>query len=120
MARQYDADNNHPLTAEDEQGRIIGHIMIRVPNPSQPECVRLGFIIVDSSLRGKGYGKQLIRQTIEYAREHLGASHISLGVFLNNPSALHCYESAGFRTIGTESYPIDGELWDGVKMEYKL
>jgi len=118
MAGQYDSDNIHPLTAEDEEGNIIGHIMIRIPDSNEPQKVRLGFIIVDGSLRGKGYGKQLILQTIDYAMKNLGASHISLGVFLNNPSALHCYESSGFKTIGTESYPIDGEMWDGVEMEY--
>lgn len=116
MAHQYDADNIHPLTAEDEEGKIVGHIMIRIPDLSQPQKLRLGFIIVDDSLRGNGYGKQLILQTIEYAKLHLNATHISLGVFLNNPSALHCYESAGFKTIGKESYPIDEEIWEGVEM----
>ncbi len=119
MTQQYDADNIHPLTAEDEEGNIIGHIMIRVPDIKQPQKVRLGFIIVDDSLRGKGYGKQLILQTIEYAKLKLNATHISLGVFLNNPSALHCYESVGFKTIGKESYPIDEEIWEGVEMEYQ-
>jgi len=119
MAQQYDADNIHPLTAEDEKGNIIGHIMIRIPDLSQPQKIRLGFIIVDDTLRGKGYGKQLILETIEYAKQNLLATHISLGVFLNNPSALHCYESAGFKTIGKESYPIDGEIWEGVEMNYQ-
>lgn len=118
MARQYDANNIHPLTAEDDEGNIIGHIMIRIPNAALPQNVRLGFIIVDDSLRGKGYGKQLILQTIEYAKQELNATHISLGVFLNNPSALHCYESVGFKTTGKESYPIDGEIWECVEMEF--
>jgi len=118
MAGQYAASNIHPLTAEDEKGNIIGHIMIRIPNAAQPQKVRLGFIIVDDTLRGKGYGRQLILQTIEYAKQNLNATHISLGVFINNPSALHCYESVGFKEIGKESYPIDGELWEGIEMEY--
>jgi len=118
MVQQYEGDNIYPLTAEDEQGIIIGHIMIRIPNSNLPQKVRLGFIIVDDLLRGKGYGKQLILETIEYAKQHLDATHISLGVFLNNPSALHCYESVGFKAIGTETYPIDGETWECVEMEY--
>lgn len=119
MEQQYDADNIHPLTAEDEEGKIIGHIMIRIPNPAQPQNVRLGFIIVDDSKRGKGYGKQLIIQAIEYAKQNLNASNISLGVFENNPSALHCYESVGFKKIGLDQYPIDGEIWECIEMEYK-
>ncbi len=119
MVQQYDADNIHPLTAEDEEGNIIGHIMIRIPNLSNPQIVRLGFIIVNDTLRGKGYGKQLILQTIDYAKQNLNATHFSLGVFLNNPSALHCYESVGFKTIGKESYTIDEEIWECVEMEYQ-
>jgi ribosomal protein S18 acetylase RimI-like enzyme len=42
---------------------------------------------------------------------------ITLGVFDNNPSAFHCYESAGFKVIGTDSYLIDGEEWTGKEME---
>jgi RimJ/RimL family protein N-acetyltransferase len=79
--------------------------------------VRLGFVIVDESLRGKGYGKELILQTIEYARKNLNATSISLGVFKNNPPALHCYESVGFRKVGVETYNIDGEIWEDIEME---
>lgn len=117
MGEQYAADNIHPLTAEDEEGRIIGHIMIRIPDREQPQRVKLGFIIVDRSIRGKGYGKQLILQTIAYAKAHLGAEHISLGVFENNPAALHCYEACGFKATGKDEYPIDGEIWDTIEME---
>ncbi len=39
------------------------------------------------------------------------------GVFDNNPSAFYCYESVGFKDIGTDSYLIDGEEWTGKEME---
>jgi len=32
-------------------------------------------------MRGKGYGKQLLRLAIDYAQRELGTSRISLGVF---------------------------------------
>ena len=117
MAQLYAPDNMTPLTAEDENGNIIGHISIRIPDLTKPQAVRLGFIIVDDALRGKGYGKELIHQTIEFARKNLNATSISLGVFKNNPSALHCYESVGFKEIGQEAYSIDGEMWDGIEMK---
>ena len=98
MAQLYAPDNMTPLTAEDENGNVIAHIAIRIPDIANPKAVKLGFIIVDDSLRGKGYGKELIRQTIDYARKNLNATSISLGVFKNNPPALHCYESIGFKT----------------------
>ena len=116
MAQLYAPDNMTPLTAEDENGNIIAHIAIRIPDIANPKAVKLGFIIVDDSLRGKGYGKELIRQTIEYARKNLNATSISLGVFKNNPPALHCYESVGFRKIGLETYNIDGDTWEVIEM----
>ena len=116
MAQLYAPDNMTPLTAEDENGNIIGHIAIRIPDIANPKAVKLGFIIVDDSLRGKGYGKELIRQTIEYARKNLNATSIYLGVFKNNPPALHCYESVGFRKIGLETYNIDGDTWEVIEM----
>lgn len=116
MAQLYAPDNMTPLTAEDENGNVIAHIAIRIPDIANPKAVRLGFIIVDDSLRGKGYGKELIRQTIEYARKNLNATSISLGVFKNNPPALHCYESVGFRKIGLETYNIDGDTWEVIEM----
>lgn len=119
MAAQYDAANIFPLTAEDDNGNIVGHIMIRVPDMQNPSRVRLGFVIVDSKRRGCGLGKELIKNTIEYAKREMGAKDISLGVFINNPSALHCYQASGFEIIGNESYIVDGEQWDGVEMQYK-
>ena len=116
MAQLYAPDNMTPLTAEDEKGNVIAHIAIRIPDIANPKAVKLGFIIVDDSLRGKGYGKELIRQTIDYARKNLNATSISLGVFKNNPPALHCYESIGFRKIGLETYNIDGDTWDCIEM----
>ncbi len=117
MVAQYDADNIFPLTAEDSEGRVVGHIMIRFPNMLEPRA-RLGFVIVDSRLRGRGFGKELVRCAVDYAQQKMGAKDISLGVFLNNPSALHCYQSAGFQVVGSESYMIDGEQWEGVEMKY--
>lgn len=120
MAMQYDADNIYPLTAIDDEGNPIGHIMIRIPDRSKPRVLRLGFVIVDDSLRGKGLGKQLIRETIAYACEYFEAEDITLGVFANNPSAKKCYESAGFIPTGNEAYEIDGELWDCIEMRLTL
>ena len=117
MAQLYAPDNMTPLTAEDENGNIIAHIAIRIPDIANHKAVKLGFIIVDDSLRGKGYGKELIRKTIDYARKNLNATSISLGVFKNNPPALHCYESVGFRKIGLETYNIDGDTWEVIYMK---
>ena len=110
MVAQYAADNVFPFTAINNDGKVVGHIMLRYPDPSKA-IIRFGFVIVDDQLRGKGYGKQMLQLAIQKATHEFGAKKITLGVFDNNPSAFHCYESVGFKVIGTDSYSIDGEDW---------
>ena len=116
MVAQYESDVIFPFTAINDKGTVVGHIMLRYPDPSKT-VIRLGFVIVDDKLRGKGYGKQMLKLAIQKAKNVFGAKKITLGVFDNNPSALHCYESVGFQVIGTDSYLIDGEEWTGKEME---
>ena len=116
MVAQYAADTVFPYTAIDAAGKVVGHIMLRYPDSSKV-VIRFGFVIVDDQLRGKGYGKEMLQLAIQKAKQEYGAERITLGVFDNNPSALHCYESVGFQVIGTDSYLIDGEEWKGKEME---
>lgn len=81
--------------------------------------MRFGFVIIDDSKRGKGYGKQMLRLTIEYAQQNLGANRITLGVFYHNLSALECYKSVGFYITRMDTYTIDGEEWKGFEMELR-
>ncbi len=115
MMTQYEGDNMHPLTAV-EGGSIIGHILLRYPSEDKT-LVRFGFVIVDDTKRGKGYGKQMLQLAIEYAQRELGARCITLGVFCENRSAIGCYKSIGFRITGDDSYTIDGDEWKGYEME---
>ena len=115
MIVQYESDVIFPFTAIDDEGKVVGHIMLRYPDSSKT-VIRLGFVIVDDNLRGKGYGKQMLQLAIQKATHEFGAKKITLGVFDNNPSAFHCYESVGFKITGTDSYLIDGEEWTGTEM----
>ena len=118
MMEQYMGENMYPLTAIVGE-TIVGHILLRFPSEDK-SVIRFGFVIVDDSKRGMGYGKQLLRLAIDYAKQELGAQKITLGVFCDNLSAVECYKSVGFRITGTDSYPIDGEEWKGFEMEMKL
>ena len=115
MMEQYKGENMYPLTAVVEE-EIIGHILLRFPSEDKT-VIRFGFVIVDDSKRGKGYGKQMLRLAIDYAQQELRAKHITLGVFCDNLSAVECYKSVGFRITGMDSYLIDGEEWKGFEME---
>ena len=115
MMEQYKGENMYPLTAI-VGGEIIGHILLRFPSEDK-SVIRFGFVIVDDSKRGKGYGKQMLQLAILKAKQDFGAQKITLGVFDNNSSVLHCYESVGFVVTGTDTYAIDGEEWSGKEME---
>jgi len=110
--------NFYPKTLE-KDGNIIGHIILRNPEFKNQKLIRLGFIIVDPNLRGKGYGKILINNAIDFARKELNASEITLGVFYNNESALKCYESVGFKKLYIEKEALiyKDEKWDIVEMK---
>ena len=116
--RYIDGQLSRALTMVDGSD-IVGYITLRIP-ADDPAEQRLGFAIVDDSRRGCGLGKALVSMAIKYAYEELGATKVSLGVFENNPSTIHCYEAAGFHRIPlleTESYKCLDETWNCIEME---
>lgn len=113
-----DPDRFFPMTTFDETG-VVGHLILRFPNETRSE-VRLGFIIVDDSKRGMGYGKHMIELAVEYGFKTLKAEKLTLGVFENNESAYRCYRAVGFRDVETdktECYQVQGETWKCREME---
>lgn len=138
--RQWSADRyeNYPITAEDmnnyysqysdkdlckltavDENEIIGHLTIRFIDEKR-KIARLGFVIVDDTKRGQGYGKQLVSLAVAYAFDKLKADKVTLGVFENNASAIRCYLSCGFKIVekeNIESYHCMGEVWNCIEME---
>lgn len=117
-AKYIDGQRSRALTMTDGDD-IVGYITLRTP-AGYPAEQRLGFVIVDDSKRGRGLGKALVSMAVNYAFEELGAKKVSLGVFENNPSAIHCYEASGFHSVlrhDTESYECLGEIWNCIEME---
>ena len=106
-----------PLTAVDENGKIVGHFIIRYPKAHDDSSVRFGFVIIDPELRGKGYGKEMLRLGIGYVKENLSAARIDLGVFENNESARHCYEAAGFTEYARRECEMPIGIWICADME---
>ena len=117
----YDEQKNNPnymvFVACDEKGKPVGQLFIKYIDETK-EKVRFGFIVVDPTVRGKGYGKKLLGFAKKYAFEFLGAKEIGLGVFSNNPHAMHCYEAMGFKLTGeTKKGEYMGEVWEGLEMK---
>ena len=109
-----------PLTATDDEGKVVGHFIIRYPKADDNSSVRFGFVIVDPDVRGKGYGREMILQGIKYAKEKLNASRADLGVFENNDSARRCYESVGFKEFGQRACEMPIGTWNCINMEMSL
>ena len=115
---QYNDDELYKLTAicKDE---IVGHLTIRFIDDAR-KIARLGFVIVDDTKRGNGYGKELVSSALKYAFEELKADKVTLGVFENNTPAINCYLSCGFKMVEKEiieSYQCMGEIWNCIDME---
>ena len=121
MNRHYDSfrdsDAFWAMTAYDEDG-VAGHLIMRFTDEAKKH-LRFGFIIVDASRRGKGYGSKMLRMAIRYATEFLGVEKITLGVFENNPAAYRCYQSVGFQEGAEPSWcDLMGERWKCLELEY--
>ena len=121
----------HPLTEEEftrkvtahipytyaETDRPVGFLFLRVPE-GRDSIMRLGFVILDPQLRGKGLGSAMVREALNLVFHHHGMKRAELGVFDNNPSALYCYEAAGFQLTGKkEEYPVGDSIWICLEME---
>ena len=115
---QYNDDELYKLTAVNEDG-IIGHLTIRFIDDAR-KIARFGFVIVDDTKRGNGYGKQLVSSALKYVFGELKVDKVTLGVFENNTPAINCYLSCGFKIVEKEmieSYQCMGETWNCIEME---
>lgn len=111
-------DNFYPMTAFDENGPV-GHLIMRFTD-AEKTTLRLGFVIVDSTRRGKGYGREMIGLALRFAFEMMRADKVTIGVFDTNPGAYRCYKAAGFRDVKVEhpdSFAWNGEVWNVLELE---
>lgn len=112
------ADNYYQMTAFDESGPV-GHLIMRFTD-EEKKVLRFGFIVLNNEKRGKGYGKEMLCLALQYAFDILKVKKVTLGVFENNPAALHCYQSVGFQESTTKEaivYHFLGEDWKCKEME---
>ena len=112
-----DADNFYPMVAFDETG-VVGHFILRYIGDH--ETIRLGWVIVDDSKRGKGYGKRMLEMGLKYAFDILKAKKVTIGVYENNPPARACYKSLGFQEVAEEkprTLKYKDEEWKVIEME---
>ncbi len=98
--------------------RIVGHVDItgEVLRTAMHRC-ELG-IGIERSHRGRGLGRRLMQQAIDFARQAESIGWLDLKVFAHNTPARALYRSLGFREVGTvrDRFRIDGTSIDDVMM----
>ena len=117
--KQLYTDNNlyKGFVAVDEN-EVIGHLFIQ---HLQNDRYKFGLIIVDSSKRGKGYGKKMLIEALKFAKKEYGAKEVTLSVFDTNISAYNCYISLGFKKSGNYVWHnILGKEHKYIELEYKF
>ena len=109
-----ESDNFYPWVAIDDENRVVGHFIMRYLHGDR-RILRFGWVIVDDSVRGKGYGSEMLRLGLKYAFEIMGAETVTLGAFEGNEIAHNCYKKIGF----TDRSIREAEPWNVIEMEIK-
>ncbi|MFR5602368.1 MAG: GNAT family N-acetyltransferase [Lachnospiraceae bacterium] len=118
--KQEETGDSFRFAALDETGKTVGHFLMRNLD-YQAGSVHMGFIVVDPSIRGKGYGREMVSLAASYGFDILKMRRITLSVFDCNEKAHRCYKSAGFRDEAYEEGVLtwNGETWNGWHMAFE-
>ena len=109
-----------PLAIEIRATRfLIGFILLK----RDADTVTIRFVIVRPDYRARGYGTDVLIETVRYAFEVLDAEHVTLEVLADNGPALTCFENAGFQYLSytdtagqVYTMGIDRSEWVGDKV----
>ncbi len=78
---------------EKETGEFIGNTSFFNIDGDEAEWG----IVMTASKQNKGYGTEALKRMIEYGFNEGGFRRIYLGVYVDNPRAIHVYEQCGFK-----------------------
>lgn len=100
QSRIYPNDNSEQLSWYyiTHRDKIIGSVWLE--KETLESTAVLGIFIADKTCRGKGIGKQAIRQIIGQDAVRMGVQDIHLHVRETNRRAYRCYRSLGFEETG--------------------
>ncbi|WP_245633596.1 GNAT family N-acetyltransferase [Amycolatopsis jejuensis] len=97
-----------------DAGRVLGTANMYANRPGPGNHVASGSLMVARHARGAGVGRALVLDLIVWARQNAFAAIQFNAVVETNTSAIHLYESLGFRTIGVAPgafrHPIEGRV----------
>ena len=93
----------------------IGHAEIYLGK----ETTYLARILIgEPQFRGRGIGREIVSQLLDYAFRKLNRTNVELNVFDWNSAAINCYENAGFIVNPNKSTErsFNGKTWIALNM----
>lgn len=105
-----------PFVATTDDGKVVGFFCFSV-NLNTNEGM-LKFVVIDDTIRNKGYGCEMLNLAVKYAFEIAKADVVQLNVFPENPGAMKCYQKVGFkeRTLTENAFNFKDESWGRCNM----
>ena len=67
-------------------------------------------IVMTYKMQNKGYGTEALKRSVEYGFGELNLRRIYLGVYADNPRAIHVYEKCGFREYDRNDVDVFMEI----------
>lgn len=114
----YAASGDEAFIALDDDGAAVGFFCLS--GKDEQGAVMLKFVILSPQLRGRGFGRQMLKLAVAQAFEK-GAAAVTLSVFSVNDKARRCYIAAGFeeKPVTAGSFAWGGEIWGRSVLEIK-
>lgn len=105
-----------PFVATTDDGKVVGFFCFSV-NLNTNEGM-LKFVVIDHTIRDKGYGSEMLKLAVKYAFEIAKADAVYLNVFPENPRAKKCYAKVGFkvRSLTENVFCFKDESWGRCNM----
>lgn len=105
-----------PFVATTDEGKLAGFFCYSSNLDTQEGMLK--FVIINNSIRGNGYGKEMIELASKYAFEIAKDQALQLNVFVENTGAVKCYMKAGFeqRRYEEKNFLFQQELWSKYNM----
>jgi RimJ/RimL family protein N-acetyltransferase len=99
-------------------GRSVGHISLGSVSRKNNSARITRVLIGNKEFAGRGYCKLMIEAAADFGFNELNLHRISLGVYLQNKSAINCYEKAGFLCEGIqrEIFLYENSYWSMMEM----
>ena len=109
-----------PFVATTEDGKLAGFFCYSL-NLENNEGM-LKFVMINPSMRNKGFGKEMLQLAAKYSFEITKADSLQLNVFPENIGAKKCYEKVGFteRKTDLNAFKYKDESWGRCNMVLKL